>query len=323
MLRRLLFLSAFLGCALALVPAAHAQDYPTKPITLIVPFAAGGPTDAIARIVAERMRTSLGQPIVIENVGGANGTIAEGRVARAQPDGYTIGTGNIATNVFNAAVYPLQYDLVADFEPIGLMVTAPALIVGTKSLPADDLAGLIRWLKANPDAGSAGVFAVWARLLGLTFQEQTGTKFQFVAYRGAGPAMQDMVAGHIQIMFDQAGNSLPQLRAGTIKAFAVAATKRLEQAPSVPTTDEAGFAGLHMSIWHGLWAPKGTPASIVTALNKAMRAALADPGAQKQLAELGQEISPVDDQTPTALLALQKSEADKWWPIIRKANITP
>lgn len=321
MLRRLLLLVT-LVCSVA-ASTARAQDYPTKPITLIVPFAAGGPTDAIARIVAERMRASLGQPIVIENVGGANGTIAEGRVARAQPDGYTIGIGNVATNVFNAAVYPLQYDLIADFEPIGLMVTAPALVVGTKSLPADDLTGLVAWLKANPDGGSMGVFAVWGRLLGVTFQEQTGTKFQFVAYRGAGPAMQDMVAGHIQIMFDQAGNSLPQLRAGTIKAFAVAATKRLEQAPSVPTTDEAGFAGLHMSIWHGLWAPKGTPAPIVAALNKALRAALADAGAQRQLAELGQDVAPVDDQTPAALRALQKSEADKWWPVIRKANITP
>ncbi|MDX2202891.1 MAG: tripartite tricarboxylate transporter substrate-binding protein [Hyphomicrobiaceae bacterium] len=307
----------------ALAPLAHAQAYPSRPVTLIVPFAAGGPSDAIGRIVAERMRTALGQTIVVENVGGANGTVAAGRVARAQPDGYTVGIGNNGTNVFNAAVYPLPYDLIEDFEPIGQMVTAPALVVGTKSLPADDLKGLIAWLKANPDGASAGVFAVWARLMGVTFQEQTGTKFQFVAYRGAGPAMQDMVAGHIQIMFDQAGNSLPQLRAGTIKAFAVAAKKRLELAPSVPTTGEAGFPDLQMSVWHGMWAPRGTPAPVIAALNAALRAALADAGVRKQLGQLGQEIAPEDAQSPAALRALQKAEAETWWPVIRKANIVP
>jgi len=302
---------------------AQAQTYPSRPITIVVPFAPGGATDAIARIVAEPMRAQLGQPVIVENVAGADGSIAQGRVARATPDGYTISIGNIATNVFNGAVYQLQYDLLNDLEPIGLMVTAPTLIVATKAFPAKDLKEMIAWLKANPGKASAGVFATWARLLGVQLQNTTGTQFQLVAYRGAGPAMQDMVAGHIQIMFDQAGNSLPQLRGGTIKAFAVAATKRLALAPEVPTTDEAGLPGFHMSIWHGLWAPKATPKPIIDKLNAAMSAALSDPGARKQLGELGQEIAAPDEQGSGQLRTFQKAEADKWWPVIKQVNIKP
>ena len=300
---------------------AHAQTYPTRPITIVVPFAAGGATDAIARIVGERMRTQLGQPVIIENVAGADGSIAQGRVARAAPDGYTISIGNIATNVFNGAVYQLKYDLFNDLEPIGLMVTAPALIVATKAFPPNDLNEMIAWLKVNPGKASAGVFAIWARLLAVQLQNTTGTQFQLVAYRGAGPAMQDMVAGHVQIMFDQAGNSLPQLSSGTIKAFAVAAKKRLALAADVPTTDEAGLPGFHMSIWHGLWAPKATPKAIIDKLNAAMVAALADPGARKQLGELGQEIAATEEQGSDHLRAFQKAEADRWWPVIKQANI--
>ena len=300
---------------------AQAQTYPSRPITIVVPFAAGGATDAIARIVGERMRAQLGQPVIIENVAGADGSIAQGRVARAAPDGYTISIGNIATNVFNGAVYQLKYDLFNDLEPIGLMVTAPALIVATKAFPPNDLNEMIAWLKVNPGKASAGVFAIWARLLAVQLQNTTGTQFQLVAYRGAGPAMQDMVAGHIQIMFDQAGNSLPQLSSGTIKAFAVAAKKRLALAANVPTTDEAGLPGFHMSIWHGLWAPKATPKAIIDKLNAAMTAALADPDARKQLGELGQEIAATEEQGSDHLRAFQKAEADKWWPVIKQANI--
>lgn len=305
------------------IGAVRAQTYPSRPITIVVPFAAGGPTDTIARIVAERMRVKLGQPVIIENVAGADGSIAVGRVVRAAADGHTISIGNMATHVLNGAVYPLQYDLLSDLEPIALLVSAPALIVANKSLPANDLKELIAWLKANPDKGSAGVFAVWARLFGVHLQNSTGTQFQLVAYRGAGPAMQDLVAGHINLMFDQAANSLPQLQGGTIKAYAVAAKTRLQLAPDVPTVDEAGLPGFYLSIWHGLWAPKGTPPDVIGKLNAAVLDALADPAAREQLAKLGQEIAARDQQAPDQLRAFQKSEVDKWWPIVKQAKIYP
>lgn len=320
LLKRLLF--ALLLSAME-VDGAIAQSYPTRPVTMIVPFAAGGPTDAIARIVAERMRAGLGQTVVIENVAGADGSIAQGRVARATPDGYTISIGNIATNVFNGAVYQLQYDLLSDLEPVGMMVTAPALVVATKTFPANDLREAIAWLKMNPGKASAGVFAVWARLLAVQMQTTAGVEFQIVSYRGAGPAMQDMVAGHIQLMFDQAGNSLPQLSAGTIKAFAVAAPRRLAQAPDVPTTAEAGLPGLQMSVWHGLWAPKGTLPEIVARLNAAMADALAEAAAREQLTKLGQVIASREEQGAAHLRNFQRAEADKWWPVIKQANIKP
>jgi tripartite-type tricarboxylate transporter receptor subunit TctC len=301
--------------------ASSAQTYPSHPVKMIVPFAAGGPTDAIARIIAQRMRSPLGQPVVIENVAGADGSIAVGRVVRSPPDGYAISIGNIATHVLNGEFYSLEYDLLRDLEPISLLVSAPALIVTNKSFPANDLRGLIGWLKDNPGTGSAAVFATWSRVFGVHLQSSTGTSFQLVPYRGAAPAMLDLVAGHINLMFDQAGDALPHLRSGDIKAFAVADKARLQLAPDVPTVDEAGLPGFYLSIWHGLWAPKGTPKAVIEKLNSAVAVALADPEARKQLIELGQEITPPDQQAPGQLHALQQADADKWWPIMKQANI--
>jgi tripartite-type tricarboxylate transporter receptor subunit TctC len=319
--RMFLSLTASVGASSAFSKGARAQVYPSRPITLIVPFAAGGPTDAIARIVTEGMRASLGQPIIIENVGGADGSIAVGRAARAAPDGYTISIGNVATHVLNAAAYSLSYDLLNDLEAISRLTDAPAFIDTKLSLPAKDLKDLIAWLKANPDKASAGVFATWSRLFGAYFQSRTGTHIQFVPYRGAAPAMQDLVAEQIDLMFDQAGNTLAQLRNNKIRALAVAATKRLALAPDIPTMDEAGVPGFTLSVWHGMWAPKGTPKDIIAKLNAAIVTALANPAQQQKLIDLGQEIPPRDQQTPEALSAYQKAEAEKWWPIIKAANI--
>jgi tripartite-type tricarboxylate transporter receptor subunit TctC len=288
---------------------------------VVVPFAAGGPTDTITRIVTQQMRVSLGQSVIVENVGGADGSIAVGRVARSAHDGYTLSIGNMATHVLNGAAYSLSYDLLNDFEPISVVASAPALIVSNNAVPAKNLQELIAWLKANPDKASAGTFAVWARLFGAYFQNVTGTRFQIVPYRGAAPAMQDLIAGNINLMFDQAAGALPQLRVGSIRAYAVAAKARLALAPDIPTTDEAGLPGFYLSIWHGLWAPKGTPKEVIARLNSAVVDALADSTVRQRLTELGQEIPPRDQQTPEALGALQKAEVEKWWPAIKASNI--
>src|SRR5262245_45035749 len=309
------------GALQVLSRSTRAQVYPGRPITLIVPFAAGGPTDTIARIVAEGMRTSLGQPIIIENVGGADGSIAVARAARAAPDGYTLSIGNVATHVLNGAAYSLSYDLLNDFEAISRLTDAPVFIDTKISVPAKNLTELISWLKANPDKASAGVFTTWSRLYGAYFQSSTGVRFQFVPYRGAAPAMQDLIAGQIDLMFDQAGGTLPQLRNGKIKVLAVSATKRLSQAPDIPTLDEAGVPGFYLSVWHGMWAPKGTPKEVIAKLNSAIVAALASPAVQKKLSDLGQDIPSRNQQTPEALSAYQRAEVEKWWPIIKAANI--
>lgn len=301
-------------------PAA-AQDYPSRPVTMVVPFAAGGPTDTIGRIVADKMAAALGQPVVIENVAGADGSIAVGKAAAAAGDGYTISIGNVATHVLNGAIYPLKYDLLKDLEPISLLVTAPALIVGKKTLPPNDLKELIAWLKANEDRASVGVFATWGRLLGAHFQKSTNARLLMVPYRGAAPAMQDLIGGQINLMFDQAANSLPQLSSGKVKAYAVASKTRLALAPDVPTVDEAGLSGFHFAVWHGLWASKGTPKDLIARLNAAVIQALADADVRKRLSELGQEIALREHQTPSALRAFQRAEAERWWPVVKDANI--
>jgi tripartite-type tricarboxylate transporter receptor subunit TctC len=323
-MRRLL-IAFTLAVLTGLTGASQAQNYPARPITIVVPFAAGGPTDTIGRIMAERLRVSLGQTVVVENVTGAAGSIGVGRVARAVPDGYTIGIGHWSTHVVNGAIYPLQYDLLNDFAPISLIATNPQLVVVKKTLPADDLKGLIAWLKANPDKASQGTAGAGSasHVGGIYFQKLTGTRFQFVPYRGTGPAMQDLVAGQIDLIFDQAANSLPQVRNGNVKAFAVTAKTRVPSAPDIPTVDEAGLPGFYISVWHALWVPKGTPGDIIAKLNAAVVEALADPTVRRRLDELGQDIPPRDQQTPQALFAHHKAEIEKWWPIVKAAGIKP
>ena len=288
---------------------------------MVVPFAAGGPADVVARIIGERMASSLGQAIVIENVSGADGVIGTGRVARAQPDGYTLNLGTLAANVLNGAAYSLSYDLLKDFEPIALLSANPYLLIARKTVPANNLIELTAWTKANQDHVSLGVTSVNQRVVGALFQKLLGVHLQFLPYRGAGPALQDLIAGQIDLLFDQPTNSMPQVRAGTIKVFAVAASTRLPTAPEIPTADEAGLPGLYMLNWNAIFAPKNTPKMIVAKLNNAAVYALGDPAVRARFAELGTDIPPRDQQTPEALGNLQKVDIQKWWPIVKEANI--
>ncbi len=317
------FLQLALGAAaLPLASRGARTETMARPITMIVPFAAGGPTDVLARILAEYMRSTVGHPVIIENVTGASGTVAGLRASRATPDGSTITIGHWGTHCLNGAIYQLQYD-VREFAPIALIASGPQLIIGRPDLPAKNLKELIAWLKANGDKATAGTAGPGsgAHVAGVFFQQLTETNFSFVPYRGAGPALNDLMAGHIDIMFDQASNSLPQVKSGTVKAFAVTAPSRLASASDIPTVDEAGLPGLCIAYWHGIWAPKGTAADIVSGLSKAVMAALAEPAVRQRFAELGQEIPPPEKQSPAALRDHQAAEIEKWWPIVKSANI--
>jgi len=319
--RNFLQLAAGAAALPAVSRGAWAQAYPSRPVTIVVPFAAGGPTDTLARILAERMRVSLGQTIVIENAVGAAGSIGVTRVARAVPDGHTISIGHLGTHVINGAIYTLSYDLLKDFEPVGLIADHPSLVVSKNAVPAKDLRELLAWAKSNgASVGTSGTGAV-THVAGILFQKLTGAQMRYVPYRGAGPAMQDLVAGQIDLMFDQASNSLPHVRGGRIKAYAVMDKQRLNAASDIPTVDEAGLPDFHISVWHALWAPKGTPKDVIAKLNTAMVDALADPAVRTRLVDLGQELPARDRQTPEALAAYHKAEIEKWWPIVKAANV--
>jgi|HubBroStandDraft_6_1064221.scaffolds.fasta_scaffold224068_2 tripartite-type tricarboxylate transporter receptor subunit TctC len=309
--------------ALFSIGSAVAQTYPSRPITIIAPFPPGGPSDALARILSGPLEAALGQPIVIENVGGAGGTIGAARVARAEPDGYTLLIGQWGTQVVNPVTYNLAYDAANDFAPIALIANTPQLIIARKDFPASDVRELIAWLKANPDKAQAGTVgaAGGAQVAGMYFQKITGTRFGFVPYRGGAPAMQDLMAGRVDIMFDQAANAIAQVRAGTIRAYAVMTAERWHLAPDIPTIDESGAQGLHVSYWHALWAPKATPPDIIAKVNAAVVSALADPKVQQNFAAQGQDIWPRERQTPQALAAFYKAEIDKWWPIIKSEGL--
>jgi tripartite-type tricarboxylate transporter receptor subunit TctC len=304
---------------------ARAQHFPSHPITMIVPLPAGSAFDLTARLVAERVRSALGQPVVVDNLTGASGSVGTGRCARATPDGYTLCFGGVGTHVLNGAMLPVTYDVVKDFEPVALMATAQLLIVARKAMPADDLIELIAWLKANPDAASQGTGGTGSltHLAGVSFARETGTRFRSVPYRGAAAAITDLVAGHIDFMIDLAPNSLPHVRAGAIKVYAVMAKTRLPAAPRIPTVDEAGLPGFHMSAWQALWVPKGTPGAVIARLNAAIVEALADPAVRERLAEIGQDAFPRELQTPEALGEWQKAEIAKLWPVIKSAAIKP
>jgi tripartite-type tricarboxylate transporter receptor subunit TctC len=323
--RKFLHLVAGAAALPAVSRIASAQAYPSRPITLVVPFPPGGPTDLLGRMVGEGLRSSFGQPVVVENVVGANGSIGVGRVARAAPDGYTLVLGLWNTHVSNGAVYALSYDVQKDFEPVAMLSSIPSLIVARKTVQADDLKGFIAWLKANPDKATEGHVGIGSlgHVGGILFQNITGTRFQQVPYRGSAPVMQDLVAAQIDFGIESAVTSLPQFRAGAIKAFAVAGKSRFISATEIPTTDEAGLPGFHVTAWFGLFAPKGTTKDIVAKLNASVVDLLADPTARQRLVELGQDIPPRDQQTPEALAALQKAEIEKWWPIIKQAGIKP
>lgn len=314
------------GAASFMSVTAHAgaQSFPTRPITMVVAFGAGGPSDVIGRILAEEMRATLGQPVIIENIPGASGTIGTGQAARAKPDGYTFVLGDWATHVLNGPLFNLQYDIVKDFEPVALVSSDALIIVGRRTLPADDLKQFIAWLKKDNGQATQGTTGAGgiSTVGGLLLQKETGTKFRFIPYReGLVAAMQDLIAGRIDFMVDTEANALPQVRAHTVKAFAVTSDKRWPSAPEVPTVDETGWPGLRALNWQAAFLPKGTPQPIVRILNQSLKAALSKPLVQKRLARIGQTIFPSEMQTPSALASFQEAEIKKWWPIVREANL--
>ena len=314
----LLAAASFLGGS-----TARAENYPSRPITIIVPFAAGGPSDAMARILGERMKATLGETILVENVTGAGGSIGVGRAVRSPADGYTISFGHLGTHVANGAIYKLGYDLVTDLEPVVLLPSNPMIIVSKNAVPAKSLKEFLVWLKAQPKPPTAGTAGAGSgsHIAGLYFENITGIKLQYVPYRGTGPAMNDLVAGQIDLIVDQTSNSIGQVRAGNIRAYAVTDDKRVESAADIPTVDEAGLPGFHMTLWSGMWVPKDTPKEIVAKLNAATVEALNDLVVRKQLENLGLQMPPKDKLTPEALGAWQKAEIGKWWPMIKDANV--
>jgi len=313
--------SALAAALLGSVVGAAAQTFPSRPVTMIVPYAAGGPTDTIARIVGDRMGQALGQPIVIENVAGAAGTIAAARVARAAPDGYTMFIATWSSHVVSPVIYQLAYDVFRDFAPVVWLTQTPLMLVSKKDLPANNLKELAAWLKANPNPALLGNAGGTDQVAGYLLQLKTGAKIQLVPYRGLAPAMQDLVAGRIDLLFDQPSDALPQLKSGAVKAYAVTAERRAAVAPDIPTVDEAGLPGLHIVPWHSLWLPKGAPEAVIAKLNGAAMDALADAAMRQRLSAIGQEVVPPDEQTPAALAAHYKAETDTWWPIIKAAGL--
>jgi tripartite-type tricarboxylate transporter receptor subunit TctC len=323
--RQLLHWAASAAAVSVLPRVAQAQAFPLRPITMVVPVPAGGALDTNARLVAEGTRAALGQPVVIENVTGASGSIGTGRVARAAPDGYTLIYGANVTHVLNAAVYQLNYDVVADFEPIALIGRTPWLVAAKKDLPANDLRGLIAWLKANPDKASFGTAGPGSpsHIGGVLFQQVTGTRFQMIPYKGTAPVIPDLVGGQIDMAILDPITSLPQWRGGRIKIFAVLAKSRTATAAEIPTADEAGAPGVYIEPWQAMWAPKGTPKDVIAKLNSAVVGALSDPTIRKKFADQSYELTPRDQLTPEHLAAFHKSEIDKWWPVIKAAGIKP
>jgi tripartite-type tricarboxylate transporter receptor subunit TctC len=317
------FVLAALIALTTLAGHARADSFPSRPITIVVPFSAGGPSDAMARILAERMKRTLGEALLVENVTGAGGSIGVGRAVRSAPDGYTISFGHLGTHVANGAIYKLGYDLVADLEPVALLPSNPMIVVSKNAVPAKTLGELLAWLKARPTPASAGTAGAGSgsHIAGLYFENISGAKLQYVPYRGTAPALNDLVAGQIDLIVDQTSNSIGQVRAGNIRAYAVTAEKRLPSAPEIPTTDEAGLPGFHMTLWSGMWVPRGTPGDIVRKLNAAVVDALNDPAARKQLENLGLQMPPADQLSPAALGNWQKAEIAKWWPMIKAANV--
>jgi tripartite-type tricarboxylate transporter receptor subunit TctC len=318
----------FVLAALTLVQTAQvgfvaAESYPIRPVTLVVPYTAGGPTDTLARIMADPLKAALGQSVIVENVTGAGGSIGTGRVARAAPDGYTVGLGHNQTHVINAATQTLPYDVVKDFEPVTLIAETPIWIIARKDLPANSVEEFVAWLKAPGTKASAGSVGVGGPndIAAAAFQKQTGTKFAMVPYRGGAPVLQDMLAGQIDFSFGQAATYVPYVRSGQLKAIAVLMPRRWWAAADVPTLDESGIKGIYASFWHGVWVPKGTPAPIIATLNEAFKSTLADLGVQQRFKDIGQEIFPIGQQTPAALAAQQKSEIERWWPVIKAAGI--
>jgi tripartite-type tricarboxylate transporter receptor subunit TctC len=321
MQRRALFLLAC-SAATASPIGALAQSYPAKAVSIVVPYPAGGPTDTLTRFLAEAMQRTLGQSVLVDNVTGASGAVGVTKAARAAPDGYTLSVGHAGSHITIWAMQPGSFELLRDLAPVAMFAVNPLFISARKSLEPANLRELLAWLKANPDkATMGGALGTIGHMASLDLRQRTGVTFQFVPYRGGAPAMQDLLSGQIDLLIDQAANSLPQLRAGKIKAYAVTAGERLAVAPEIPTVDEAGLPGFHVSVWHAIWVPRATPAAVIERLNAAIREALASTSLQRRFADLGQDIPPVEMQTVRALAEFQKSEVERWAPLLKAANL--